>query len=405
MTTSFSLLSPGFLLLSLVAVVALTSLRALPRQLAFLTINLYFLVVLLLEPAGAVALLAFCLLGYLLCRGLSNRRIQGLTLPIFALTALFIYMQQYAFLRLVLPDFLLTRMFAVAGLSFLFFKIVHVMIEAQSATLGRLDLLTYLNYCFNFTTFLMGPIQRFPDYREQWSGEKPAIPLAFEPHLDAVLRILKGLVKAYAIAPWILTHTMAVRADAANLHWLEMMLAVYLFYPYLYLNFSGYCDVAIGVGSLFGVRPPENFDRPFAARNISDFWLRMHRSLTLWLTDYVFNPVYKWSLQSQWGRGRSLTCLNVSLMITMLISGLWHGTTFAFLLFGILHGLYQIIFRTWDTLLLRALGRKRLRELREQTWAHALGVFLTCNAAAIAYIFFCLDARQGLRVFARIFGF
>ena len=405
MTTSFSLLSPGFLLLSLVAVVALTTLRALPRQLAFLIVNLLFLVVLLLGPARAVALLAFCLLGYVLCRGLSDRRIQGLALPVCALTALFIYMQQYTFLRLLLPDSLLTRMFAVAGLSFLFFKIVHVMIEAQSGTLGRLDLLTYLNYCFGFNTFLMGPIQRFPDYREQWSGEKQAIPLAFEAHLDAVLRILKGLVKAYAIAPWILPHTMAVRTDVADLHWVEMMLAVYLFYPYLYLNFSGYCDVAIGVGCLFGVRPPENFDRPFAARNISDFWLRMHRSLTLWLTDYVFNPVYKWSLQSKWGRGKSLICLNVSLMVTMLISGLWHGTTFAFLLFGILHGLYQIIFRTWDTLLLRRLGRKRLRELREQAWARALGVFLTWNSAAIAYIFFCLSARQGLRVFARIFGF
>ncbi len=405
MTSSFAILSSAFLLLSLVAVLLLTSLRGLPRQFAFLAINFFFLAVLLLGPIGAAATLAFSLLGYALCRVLEDGRLQGLALPISGLTLLFIYMQQYSFLSLLLPDLLMTRVFTVVGLSFLFFKIVHVMIEAQSGTLGRIDLLSYLNYCFNFTSFLMGPIQRFPDYREQWSGAKKAIPLEFEAHLDAVLRILVGLVKAYAIAPWILPHTMAARRNVPELEWLEMLIAVYLFYPYLYLNFSGYCDVAIGVGSLFGVRPPENFDRPFAARNISDFWQRMHRSLTLWLTDYVFNPLYKWSLQSNWGRGNSLLCLNVSLMITMLVSGLWHGTTYAFLLFGMLHGLYQMIYRTWDTLLMRKLGRKRVRELRKQKWAQALGVFITGNAAAVAYVFFCLSGRDGLRVFARIFGF
>lgn len=398
-------MSAAFLLLSLAAVLLLTSLRGLPRQLAFLAINSVFLVVLLLGPLGAAAILMFSLLGYALSRALLAGRVTGLALPVGGLTLLFIYMQQYTFLQLLLPDLLLSRIFAVVGLSFLFFKIVHVMIEAQSGTLGRLDLFTYLNYCFNFTTYLMGPIQRYPDYRQQWSGETRAIPITFEAHLDAVLRILRGLVKAYAIAPWILPHTMAVRHEVSGMHWLEMVITVYLFYPYLYLNFSGYCDVAIGIGSLFGVRPPENFDRPFRSRNISDFWLRMHRSLTLWLTDYVFNPLYKWTLQSRWGRGRTLVCLNFSLMTTMLVSGLWHGTTYAFLLFGILHGVYQVIYRTWDTLLMRRLGRKRLRELRKQRWAHALGVFVTGNAAAVAYIFFCLDAREGLRVLARLVGF
>lgn len=405
MTTSFSLLSARYLLLSFAAIALLTSLRGTPRQLAFLGLNLAFLFGMLFSPVAAAGAVVFSLIGYALARGLEDRRIEGLVLPVGGLTLLFIYMQQYSFLVHVLPDAVMTRIFAVAGLSFLFFKIVHVMIEAQSNTLGRLDLLDYLNYCFNFTTFLMGPIQRYPDHREQWTGERDAIPADFESHLDAVLRILLGLVKAYAIAPFILPHTMAAREGVSEMPWLEMMISIYLFYPYLYLNFSGYCDVAIGVGSLFGVRPPENFDRPFAARNISDFWLRMHRSLTLWLTDYVFNPLFKGTLQSRWGRGRTLLCLNVSLMATMLVSGLWHGTTTAFLFFGLLHGAYQMIYRTWDTLLMRRLGRKRLRALRDEWWARALGIFVTGNAAALAYVFFCLNAREGLRVLARMFGF
>jgi D-alanyl-lipoteichoic acid acyltransferase DltB (MBOAT superfamily) len=313
-------------------------------------------------------------------------------------------MRDYEFLHWALPESMLTNILSTVGLSFLFFKIVHVMIEARSGTLCSLEFLTYLNYCLNFTTFMMGPIMRYQDYYAQWHGQKQAIPLCFETHLDAVLRILVGLFKAYVIADRLVPLALAHNSDILGLPLSVLLLRIYAFYFFLYFNFAGYCDVVIGIGSLLGVRPPENFNKPFLARNISDFWLRMHRSLTLWLTDYIFSPAYKWALEKDWFVSRPLLAMNIALLLTMLVSGLWHGTTLSFLLFGLAHGVYFIIYRTWDTLGAKRFGKKSLREWRRRWSFQLLGMFITFNAVAFSLIFFRLDEKQALQVFARFFG-
>jgi alginate O-acetyltransferase complex protein AlgI len=393
----FSFLSLGFLALAAAALVLLSVLRGAARQLAFLALNIVFVVGLLLSPAAAAGMLVFVLLGYALIRLSLRTGRAGLAWGLVLYVALFVYMRRYEVLTWVLPDSLLTSALGAVGLSFIFFKIVHVGIEAHSGTLGPLDLPTYLNYCLNFTTYTMGPIQRYQDYREQWEGSRPAIPLEFEAHLDALLRILVGFVKAYVVAPWFHDRALQPDTDLLSLTPTGLIVQTYSFWIYLYLNFSGYCDTVIGIGSLIGVRPPENFDRPFLARNISDFWLRQHRSLTLWLTDYVFNPLYKQLLSVPWTARRRLLAANLSLLATMVVSGLWHGTTVGFLLFGLVHGLWFVIYRTWDELLIRRFGRESVRRLRGHPLAHAAGVVLTFNATAFTFIFFQLRSEQIVR--------
>jgi alginate O-acetyltransferase complex protein AlgI len=389
-----SLLSPAFLGLALAAVILLSVLRGTARQLAFLALNLVFVWGLLLGPVGALSTLLFALLGYALVQLAIHKRRAGLILGLVLYVAVFIYLRRYDFLEWVLPESLLPRALSTIGLSFLFFKIVHVMVDAYSKTLGRLDPLTYLNYCLNFATFIMGPIQRYQDYRSQWEGETRAIPLEFEAHLDAGLRILIGLVKAYILAPFFEVRALQPDANLLALSFIGLTVQVYAFWFFLYFNFSGYCDVVIGVGSLFGVRPPENFNLPFLARNISDFWLRQHRSLTLWLTDYVFSPLYKKLLMSRWTAGHKLLAVNLSLMTTMMVSGLWHGTTLSFFLFGLVHGLWFVIYRSWDSLLTNRLGKQRVRLLRHNWLVHAGGVFLTFNATAFTFIFFRVRSER-----------
>lgn len=396
----FSLMSSKFLLFAAVAVIALTTLEGLPRKLAFLLLNLVFCISLLLGPVGAAGAVGFCLLGYGLVKLTAAFPARGFQIGVVLYIALFVYMRDYEFLHWFIPEGWLTQTLAVAGLSFLLFKILHVAIEVRSGTLGRLEFLTFTNYCLNFTTFAMGPIQRYQDFYAQWYGEKEAIPRTFEAHLDAVLRILLGLVKVYVLADMFTSHVLPPGSGLIGLSAWDIMSAGYAFYFYLYFNFSGYCDVVIGIGSLMGVRPPENFNRPFIARNVSDFWLRMHRSLTLWLTDYVFSPFLKSTLQGRLGAYPLLaTCL--ALMVTMLVSGLWHGATLSFLLFGLLHGFYLVIYRVWDTSMTRWLGRRRFSQIRNHWLARSVAVVITFNAVSLAYIFFTLDASKAI---AEIFG-
>lgn len=395
---NFSLLSIEFLSFSALSVILLALLTGAVRQAVFLAVNLLF-VWHLLGPVGTFSTIAFCLIGY----GLTwiHLRWPSLkiryTLPVFV--ALFVYMRNYELLQWLLPPDLLTSALRTVGLSFLFFKIIHVLVDARSGTLRNLEFPTYLNYCLAFTTFMMGPIQRYQDYYDQWRGTKHAIDLTFEAHLDAGLRILVGLVKAYVLAAWFNTLALQPGTDVLQLSAIGWMVQLYAFYFYLYLNFSGYCDVVIGIGSLFGVRPPENFNKPFIAHNIADFWQRQHRSLTLWLTDYVFAPTYKWALSGNVLASHPVLAANLVLMLTMIVSGLWHGTSIGFLFFGIAHGIYLVVYHSWDHLLSRSLGRKRVNQMRKNWLARAWSIFLTFNAVAFAFLFFRLDTPRLLQLF------
>lgn len=386
---STSLLSPGFLALAFAAIVLLAVLHGTWRQVAFLALNLVFIAA-LLGAAGSAITLGFTLLGYALARLGAHDRRAGAALILIPYIALFAWLRGYDLLEWLRPETLLTGIIGTIGLSFLFFKIVHVIVDARGGTVGRLEFLTFVNYCLNFTTFMMGPIQRYQDFRGQWNGETLAIPLTFEAHLDAVLRMLFGFVKVYVIAGFFAAHGLQPDTQLLQLSLTGLIVQSYAFWIFLYLNFSGYCDIVIGAGSLFGVRPPENFDKPFLARNISDFWQRQHRSLTLWLTDYVFTPTYKELLATPFAARHRLLVVNAALMATMIVSGLWHGTTISFLLFGVAHGLFFVIHRSWDTLLSARLGKAGVQRFRALPLVRAAGIALTFNATAAAFIFFQL---------------
>ena len=387
-----TLLSYEFLLISLAAIVFVRATHGALRQLVFLGLSAWY-VHRFLGPVGSGSTLAFCLVGFAAARVVRVRpRLTGIC--VLGLTAAFVYMQNYTFLGIVLPESARTRLLATAGLSFLFFKILHVVIDSASATVSRFSLSDYLCYCLNFTTFLMGPIQRFQDFDRQWSGREEPLADGFEPHLDALNRILRGLVKKYVLAEALAPYALLPGADVDGLGLGSGLLGTYAFYVFLYLDFSGYCDVVIGIGSLMGVRPPENFRFPFLSANVSEYWLRVHRSLTLWLTDYLFNPMLARFLRSSERPGEACWPVPTAAAITMVIAGLWHGTTGNFLLFGVIHAVYLAVYRLFERWLGRRIGRARLRGWRQKWWWRWPSVFLTLQLTSTAYLFFILEIKD-----------
>jgi len=387
------LLSPRFLLFALLIVLAVGISRGTPRFWVFLGANTYF-ASRFLTHAGMIAIGLFCLAGYTIgwwiLRGGRPARYVG---PALLVTA-FVYLRGYGLLDGLLPGSWIAQGLAPAGLSFVFFKILHVLIDASAGTLGRLRLGTYLNYCLNFTTFLLGPIQRYQDFDKQWHQLENPLPATFESHLDTMNRILRGLVKKFVLAEFLASHALSASLDVHGVSFLEVTARTYLFYFTLYCDFSGYCDIMIGLGTFLGVRPPENFWLPFLSRNITEFWMRVHRSLTLWLTDYVFNPCYARALRNPFLVERPMLAMGLALMTTMVVSGLWHGTTLNFLLFGMLHGVYLILFRAYEHVMVARMGRKRLEVWSKTPFVTMLAVLFTFHATAFAYLFFVLDAKQ-----------
>jgi membrane protein involved in D-alanine export len=396
-----TLLSLEFFALALAACVLLPVLRGGLRTGVFLALNVAFAAS-FLEPEGMLSTAAFLALGYgaaLWTRGGGRGRVPA---AVGLMTVAFVYLRGYDLLRLVLPDGWLHELLATAGLSFLFFKMLHVIVDSASGTLGDLRVTTYVNYCLNFTTFLMGPIQRYQNFDEQWRGEKASIEPGFEAHLGAVNRVLRGLVKKFVVAELLWHFSIRPGMPIESLGALQLLVRTYVFYLYLYCDFSGYCDVVIGVGSLMGVRPPENFNLPFLARNVSDYWLRVHRTLTTWLTDYVFNPCFAALLRRMTERFGTYVPMAIALLVTMLVSGLWHGTTMAFVYFGLLHGVYLVIQHGYSTWMRKRLGRKRFAAFSRHIVVHGAAVFVTYNLTSLAYLFFVLDADEVARVVTRV---
>ena len=389
-----SLLSIRFLALAFGLALVLSTSRGRAASLVFLSANLVFVWSYIQDPVGLTSMLLLCVAGWLLARWARSGPRTATVTAVALLVAAFVVLRGYGVVRAFLPDTPFLERLATAGLSFVFFKIVHVVIDSGGGTIKELRFGSYLNYCLNFTTFLMGPIQRYQDFADQWSRRKQALPATFEAHLDAVNRVLRGLVKKFVLAEALRPYVLQSGIDSGALSSGELLLGIWLFYFFLYFDFSGYCDVVIGVGALMGVRPPENFHLPFLARNVSEFWLRVHRSLTTWLTDYVFNPTYVRTLRSRALGGKPFLALSLAMMTTMIVCGMWHGTSLAFLGFGLVHGIYLVVLQAYRQLMTSRLGRKRFAAWSKHPLVYAAAVLLTFQVTSFAYVFFVLDIGE-----------
>lgn len=397
-----SLLSLQFFVLVFATILWVRTTRGPARGVGFAVASLVFIHS-YLGVAGALVAVGFSVAGYG-CALAARKGPRSGAFALAVLTLVFVWIQSYSFLGLFLPDVWIPAALRTAGLSFLFFKVVHVAVDYGGGTIGTLPFGRYLVYCFNFTAFLLGPIQRYQEFDEQWTGVREPLAPALEAHLDAVLRILRGLIKKFVLAAWLAGHALLPGADVSPFGLTHIAIGVYLFYVYLYLDFSGYCDIVIGVGALLGVRPPENFDFPFLSPNVAQFWLRVHRTLTTWLTDYVFNPLLAGQLRRSGRAGHVLLATSFAMMTTMLVSGLWHGTTANFVLFGLAHGVLLTVFRVYEHVMQGRLGRKRFAAVRRGLLYRFAATGLTFATTGAAYVFFVLDLTQLGVLWGKIMG-
>jgi D-alanyl-lipoteichoic acid acyltransferase DltB (MBOAT superfamily) len=160
----------------------------------------------------------------------------------------------------------------------------------------------------------------------------------------------------------------------------------YLFPAYIYLNFSGSCDIVIAGALLCGMRLPENFDQPYLARNMIDFWNRWHRTLSFWIRDYLFTPMYK-ALAERWPR-QAGTISFLAYFVALFLAGVWHGSTWNFVVFGVLQGLGVSAAKVWENRIIRARGRSGLRRYLGSRPIRALAVGTTFHFACFTFLFF-----------------
>jgi len=203
---------------------------------------------------------------------------------------------------------------------------------------------------------------------------------------------MAGLIKKVAISDYLAVNLVdRVFDDPVMFSSLEALLGVYGYAMQIYCDFSGYTDIAIGSALLLGYKLPDNFNRPYKADSLQDFWRRWHISLSSWLRDYLYIPLGGSRTNQEWKIYRNL-------MITMLLGGLWHGAAWNFVIWGALHGSALTVTRIWQR------WRKRKGwTFHEAAWYKPLMVFLTFHFVCLTWIFFrAQTTEKAMAVITRI---
>jgi len=232
--------------------------------------------------------------------------------------------------------------------------------------------LAYLASASFFPTTLAGPITRISTLLPQWSKRDL---LSTQDGGRALFLIGLGLLKKFLIADYLAEHLINRVFDLPKLYsGTEVLVGVYGYALQLYYDFSGYTDIALGSALLLGIKLPINFNRPYAALNIADFWRRWHISFSNWLRDYLYFSLP--GLRSRW---KIFTYAN--LIVTMALGGLWHGASWTFLIWGLWHGAGLATQRWWQV--------KRGNPTPSPHWAaRFLRGFITFHFVLIGWIFF-----------------
>lgn len=376
-----------------------------PRQVALALCSLGFLATQVPNVSGWIALVVFLAAGYLAVRII--RRFPSRVVLFWYLLVLvgaFVYIKQYAFLQFLLPAAVLHHTVMVVGFSYMLFRQIHLVVDGMQGQIEGFSLWNYLNYQLNLFGLIAGPIQRYQEFNECWTQLTPIL-TDWQAILKAYLRIFIGVIKIMALAPPCLAayktafdNFASIASAGAGAR--QFLLLLYLFLAYLYFNFSGYCDMVIGGGSLLGLRMPENFNYPFLSRNLSDLWTRWHRTLGFWIRDYMFTPLFKTSVE-RWPRLANPLSM-ASYLIAFSLAGIWHGSSGNFLIFGLLNGVGVCAAKLWELFLLKRSGRKGLKAYLQSDWIRMAATICTIHYFGLTLIFFSSDLKQALSIFRHL---
>lgn len=352
------------------------------RHYIFLAMNLFLYLGGVSCWQQALAAAAWIILPYFAVRAGSRWKTPLLILMLLC----FAYLMQYDWIfgTLHIPYAFAWKLL---GLSYFLFRQIDFIMQYEYLRESgvRITFPDYLNYLLSFYTLLAGPIQRYENFVDDFYKEKQA--LGREEIFSCLNRALNGYLKVYVVSGiiqyyadrWfqgIGTHGSLPKEAAA------FLIFAFLNGWYIYFNFSGYCDVVIPFARLAGITVPENFNCPYVSRSMVEFWNRHHITLSEWLRDYIYSPMFK-SFISGPCRNNVRLGQYIALFLNFTIAGVWHGTDMNYLVYGLLQGAGIIISMVYKEILKKRLGKQGFKAYQN----HA---FVKWAEICCTWIYICL---------------
>jgi alginate O-acetyltransferase complex protein AlgI len=285
------------------------------------------------------------------------------------------------------------------GLSFILFRLLHVLLEARRKQLPPTRFSDVLIYTLFPPALIAGPIDRLPRFQSDLDRVGQAY--RFEFLAEGVWRILIGAFKKFVIAD-LLARLPLLLADYPGITSVPVLwLMLYAYGFMLYFDFSGYTDMALGVARLIGFQLPENFSAPYRKTNLARFWQAWHMTLSAWARDYVFLPLARTLRRRAEWLPANLVALLCHLS-TMLVIGLWHGFSWTFVAWGVWHGAGLFSVKLWGDW---RRPRARRNAVNRSRWWSLPAWFITFNYVMLGWVFFSArDLPSAITTLGRLFG-
>ncbi len=311
----------------------------------------------------------------------------------------------FKLIQVVLPPHIFSNFLAVQGniemaalaplgISYFTFRSISYLIEIRRGNIESVAFLKYVNYAVFWPTFMAGPIERPKAFFAQLNvAEK----LNNEDLRIGLTRVLMGMVKKLIIGDFFYQIVnplllMSSKPVAALQQWNtgQLWICMYAYYFYIYCDFSGYSDVAIGISRIFGYRIMENFRWPILATNIAEFWRRWHISLTGWIRKYVYFGLG--------GNRKGAKAASRNTIIAMVLVAAWHGLSPHYWVFGFYHAVFLNIYR-------RIRMKNKGGEAPQTWWRPLLGWLATFQILNMGWPLFLFSIRKAFLIYTKLFGF
>jgi D-alanyl-lipoteichoic acid acyltransferase DltB (MBOAT superfamily) len=285
----------------------------------------------------------------------------------------------------------------VVAYSYITLRLVELFRAMYEERYDPPNLQSTINYLIPFHMLAAGPIQSYDDFVTQPGEPRPMTPAVV---LSAFQRIAHGVFKKFVIA-FIVQKMFLTNFSVPGFYWI---IEAQMFFIWLYIDFSAYSDIAVGVGRLIGVATPENFMRPYFARNIINFWERWHISLSMWIRRNLFFPVQVGLLRRTGGK-HPLLCASAGFIVAFLLCGMWHDIAWAFFVWGCMHASGLIIVNLYRNFLNKKLSSKGVKAYLANPYIKAVSMAITFEWVAISHLtFFARFGNEISAFFVHISG-
>jgi D-alanyl-lipoteichoic acid acyltransferase DltB (MBOAT superfamily) len=284
------------------------------------------------------------------------------------------------------------------GISYMSFRLTHMVYEIRNGTAASPTFWEFLSFAFFVPTFSIGPINPFSRFQQSLASSLPVTPAG-----HALFRILVGATKYLVLANVVnqLSYQ-GLLLDRDPHAGVDLIVAVFAFALFLYFNFSGFCDMAIGISALLGISVMENFTDPFFSRNIQEFWNRWHITLSAWIRDLMFTPLSK-ALIRRFGPRSANHSIAFSIFAVFIVLGIWHGVGWNFVLFGMWHGIGLAVCHYYTVFLKRRLGKQGYARYLQNRGIKAAGVVAT-NVFFACGLFLLANSMSQMRQIVHSIG-